>query len=329
MNGKPFSPLGTAAGLMTVTKASTEDKCIDWPAEIEKLLHDHAGELAAVTHALSSVGCLVPQMPATLRLQTVHRMLDLCEKMELPTGRSSLHFLDGRLMQALQTPERLQLATRLRQRLEDSRIFARETAMWGLVRTIPHLHSIHQKEFAQSIFSLCVDNYMRHHALEGLCTLIFSLSREPRIEMVLFFTEELKRENKFLTRYFTLELLKKVASALPAGHLLLVTDAVAPMIYHTDSDVVRKTLDFYISVMNFISPEQRYSYAQMLAALANDASLREDVIAALERIVPLLPHNEERSSFRELLESSENTISGYNFDSLEGLFEPLYSAYKH
>lgn len=279
--------------------------------------------------ALINVGCMIPQIQSSMRLILVHRLLDLSETIELPLGRSSFHFLDNMLVESLAPDERLQIAQRLSLKITDGLLFTRETYLWGLVRVIPHLHPIHQKEYAQTIFSLSEDSMMRHHALDALCTLIFSLAREPRMGMVLFFVDELIRDSKFISKYFALELLKKTASSLIENELILVADKIAVFIFNTDPDVVRKTCDYYASIMSFIPMSQRASYTQMIASLATDESLREDIFMTLERIIPVLPQSEERNRFCDLLKNEESRISGVYFDSSEGLFEPLYTTYKH
>lgn len=327
MNGKQATSIGVDS--ITITPVATPEKQIDWENQFERVLKSARHDGISMAQSLITLGCLIPQMPETSRLGAVEKILDLCQSTDLPYGKSTFHFLDNGLMQSLSPSQRAQIAARLRKSMDESRHFTREATLWGLVRVIPFLHSIHQREYAQSIFSLCGDGTMRHHALEALCSLIFSLSREPRMMLMMFFADELRRENDFLTKYFTLELLKKTSSALPEEPLLQVVDRVAPLIYSTDSDVVRKALDYFVAIMSFIPGGQRYCYIQMLSGLVNDGALREDVIVALDRLVPLLPTDEERACFREILGAQEISISGYFFDTSEGLFEPLYSAYKH
>lgn len=329
MNDNSFAKGKIVGEYLTVQSVKVEQKNIDWQAQIERILRTAPKDAAGVMQTLINVGCMIPQIQSSMRLILVHRLLDLCETIDMPMGRASLHFLDNVLVESLAPDERIQIAQRLSKKIADELLFTRETYLWGLVRIIPHLHPIHQKEYAQAIFTLSEDSMMRHHALDALCALIFSLAREPRMGMVLFFVDELSRDSKFLSKYFALELLKKTASALPENELVMVADKIAVLIFHTDPDVVRKTCDYFASIMSFIPLAQRASYAQMMATLVSDENLREDVFMALERIVPLIPQSEARLQFCDLLKNDESCVSGVYFDSSEGLFEPLYSTYKH
>lgn len=286
------------------------------------------GNAVTAENILSCFTYAIPKFDTNRRFAYVAKMLAISEKLESNSGRAAFHFLATGLLRSLSTTERVTLAGMMRDNMVSHQSITHEAAMWGLIRIIPHLHNLNKKEFAHDIFMMSRDPQMRHHVLEGLTALIFSLDRDDRTGMVMFFAEGLKRECPYLLKYFTIELLKKIVSALPEAERLLIADAVAPLVFHTDQDLVRNSLDFFVTVMGFIDETQRYHYAQMLATLLGDVGLQDDAVVALERILPYLGDEIERQVIRAQLEP----FAGFDDPGLGDallFLEPLFGEAKH
>lgn len=276
---------------------------------IEKLFLKSEEAAAKNSSILLCLSYLVPKISNDKRYETILKMVSLVENSSEINGKAAFQFLEPKFMRSLGKKERLDLATLLKSQMQNGTLMNSEKNLWGLVRIIPHLHELHQKQFAQDIYLMIEDTYLRNQVLEALCNLVFSLNREERAGLTYFFGENLKKENGCAKKYFIIELLENVSSSLPENDRLTIADCVAPLLYNTDHDIARKSLDFFSGTISFLPSNQRSHYAQMISALVNDLTLKEDVLLSLEKIIPHITIDEERKPFENIMRLYASNLS--------------------
>ena len=146
-----------------------------------------------IPHVMRSLGGLIPQLRSDCRFRCVVKILDLSEQAPSISRKDLFHVLDFALMQSLLPLEMITLATMLADGVAEHQGVLREAFMWGLIRVIPFMHAVNQKEYAFDIFRLQEDAVLRVQVLEALTTLIFSMDQENRVDMTFFFLDNLKR----------------------------------------------------------------------------------------------------------------------------------------
>jgi hypothetical protein len=233
--------------------------------------------------------------------------------------------LDASVFASLQPLELISLANQMVAYLECGSYLSRELAMWGLMRLIPYMYDVNQKEFAQEIYVTSSESYMRSRALDVLTDLIFSLKEEDRIGMCYFFADVIKSNEDYGAKTFTIELLGHVAQALRPRERSLVADCIAPALYFSDIYLARAALEYFAETLPHLPENERYHYLQMVAALTSDVSLRLEAVAVVDRSLPLLTLDNERNTFLGILENYSEEVSISRGDSAPFEDAVLYS----
>ncbi|MBU0504461.1 MAG: hypothetical protein ABII18_13305 [bacterium] len=209
-------------------------------------------------------------------------------------------FFNTHLMRSLQPLELISFAYLLSDSMSHKNVSISELAMWGLSMIIPLLHSVNQKEFAYDIYLVTTMKNRHKLGLDCLTDLLFNIDNAGRHSLIFFFSEMLKKDDT-VARYFIIDLLTKMTAALPEEERTSVADAIAPLIYFNDTILVRKSLNYFATVISLLPSSERFYYTQMIAGLINDHSLKQDVIKAIEKALPFLANEHEKMIFLELL----------------------------
>lgn len=274
-----------------------------------------------IPHVVRCVGGLVPQLRSDCRFRCVVKILDLSQQASNISRKDLFHVLDFALMQSLLPLEMITLANMLADGVTQQQGVLREAFMWGLIRVIPFMHAVNQKEYAFDIFHLQEDESLRVQILEALTTLIFSMDQENRVDMTFFFLDYLKRNESEEIKTFTLELMKKVAPVLPENDRLQVADTVVPLMYFGEEIVAKKTIDFLACSIGLLDEGERFHYAQMVAGLLDKPSLRTGAAEALERIIHFLNDEQDREELRQVMNRRQaDSFSEQEADQSEAVF---------
>lgn len=265
------------------------------------------------------VGFMVPYLPANRRFPFLSRLINVLHASEKDFGKDIYNALDFSVARFLQPLELLSLANLLSEFMHSQNNKWREASMWGLIRVIPHLHPVNQKEYAQDIYLLGAYPEMRSKVVDGLTSLIYSLNQEARTDLTVFFADMLKKQDVLGSRGFAIDLLVRVTPSLAEEDRVMLADHVSPLIYFTDTDLVKKTIRYFASVISLLPVNERHHYTHMIAGLVNDNTLRTDVIQAIEKSLPFLSNSKDKLQFLELLMQYRNTVTEAHDDSTLGL----------
>ncbi|MCP5465042.1 MAG: hypothetical protein H7A33_08475 [Deltaproteobacteria bacterium] len=246
-------------------------------------------------------GRLLPLVAKNQKYSCVLKLFDVMRASHHRFGKEIYSFLDFSLLRDLEHLERINLANRLSESLNDADQISKEAALAGLVHLIPHLHPVHQKEYALDIFELHKEQHMTDYILKSLTSLIFDLDLASRVDITFFFADYLKRHSETESKVFVLDLLRGVTSALPEKERLAIADIVAPLIYFSNTELVKKSIQFFSDVINLLPELDRFHFTQLMAGLINDSSVRGDVVKALEKALPFLGAPIEQAQIKELL----------------------------
>ncbi|MBF0105075.1 MAG: hypothetical protein HQM16_07075 [Deltaproteobacteria bacterium] len=255
-----------------------------------------------VERILSRILSLIPHVPSAKRYHCLSEIMELLLKSHRLQTRDIYNVLDFSVVESLQPLEILTLANTLADQMNQNDDVLREASLWGLIRLIPHMHSVNQREYAHDVFYLHRDFCLRGCVLEALTTLIFSMDQEARAGMIFFFADILKENDCRDAKYFTLHLLQCVTASLPEGERVLVADVVLPLVYFSDIEIVKRAVDFFAVTISLLPQSERGHYTQVIAGLINDLSVKPHVVNVLERALPFLSGEDEREHFRELLD---------------------------
>jgi len=288
---------------------------------VHKLLDACENDKNCIGRVVRYVGTMIPYISSDKRYACISKIIRILHDSEEIYGKDVYNLLDFSIVKSLQPLELISLANMLSDYMNQEDNQRREMSMWGLIRIIPYLHSVNQKEFAHDIYLWFDDEKIRDHVLEGLTSLIYSMDQNNRYDMIFFFADILKGNESPTIKYFALELLKNVIAALPEGDRVLVADNVAPMIYFTDTQLVKKSLEFFASVISILPAADRFHYTQLIAGLINDRSVRSEVMQAIEKALPFLTTQNEKIQFMDLLKqfdsdsSAKSDEDGFEYES--------------
>lgn len=281
--------------------------------EIELLSHGEKYSLVAalLEHSIQEadsaalmvrfVGSIIPYVHSSKKYTCLMNLIDTVQHSDELRGKDIYDALDFSVVKSLQPLEVLSLANQLSGYLHKGPQIAQETALWGLVRVIPCMHEINQKEHAQEIFLKSADESMGKHVMEALVYLMFNLDLRARLSLTHFFADVLKGQNDSTEKIFILKLFKHVTPTLPDKDRVVVADCVSPLLYYADSDLVKVALDYFGVVIGLMPENQRYHYTQLVTGIINDLSVRADALATIEKVLAFLPTESERSEFRDVL----------------------------
>lgn len=255
------------------------------------------------------VGFMVPYIPANKRFSLLSRLINVLHDSEKDFGKDIYNALDFSVARYLQPLELLSLANLLSEFMHSQNNKWREASMWGLIRIIPHLHAVNQKEYAQDIYLLGAYPEMRGKVVDGLTSLIYSLNQEARTELTVFFADMLKKQDVLGSRGFAIDLLVRVTPSLPEEDRVIVADHVSPLIYFSDADLVKKSIRYFATVISLLPENERHHYTHMIAGLINDNTMRADVIRAIEKSLPFLTNSKDKLQFVELLMQYRNALT--------------------
>ncbi|EKD51832.1 MAG: hypothetical protein ACD_62C00170G0006 [uncultured bacterium] len=243
----------------------------------------------------------LPFVPQSRQFAYLMRLIPLFGKIKDAHKANLRNLIDEEVANNLRPLEQISLAHELSNLLKDSNPIQVEIALGGLVKIIPQLHLVNQKEFLHDILDLSQQSALHELTREALTALLLSLESSHCADLALFFADLLKKENWLSRRYFIIDLLKQIVSLLPENDRLMLADQVAPMIYFSDMTLVKKTISFFATTISLLPITQRFYYAQMIASLINDYNMRADVIDAVEKAIPHLANEHEKLLFLELL----------------------------
>lgn len=281
--------------------------------KIELLSHDEKYSLVAVLLEHSArepgsaaivvrfVGSIIPYVHSSKRYTCLMNLIDTVQNSGELCGKNIYDVLDFSVVKSLQPLEVLSLANQLSDYLHKGPQIAQETALWGLVRVIPCMHEINQKEHAQEIFLKSADERVGKHVMEALVYLMFNLDLRARLSLTHFFADVLKGQNDSAEKIFILKLFKHVTPTLPDRDRVVVADCVAPLLYYADATLVKVALDYFGVVIALMPEDQRYHYTQLVSGIINDLSVRAEALATIEKVLAFLPTESERSEFRDVL----------------------------
>lgn len=274
------------------------------------LLNTCEEKTEVMNQVVRAVSLIIPYMASDKRYSCLRRLLSILRNAEDLYDKDVYDVLDFSVVESLQPLELLSLANILSHDMHSSQGVTREASMWGLIRLIPYLHSINQKEYAQDVCLMFSDPDCHQSVLSGLCALVFSLNQQNRLNLVSFFASSLKSMEDPESKFLTVELLKRVTASLPEKERVVVADCVAPLLYYTTSpELVKQTLDYFASVINLMPMNQRYHYTQLVAGMINDLSVRREVLFVIEKAIPFLSTECDRSEFRDILKRCRNVFS--------------------
>lgn len=281
-----------------------EFECLDGQEKYEctmKLLEACERNKECVDRVMRFVGHVVPHLKSEMRFGCVQRVIRILHESEAVFGKDVYNVLDFSIVRSLQPLELISLANTLADYMNHPDNQSPGVSLWGLVRLIPYIHSVNQKEFAHEIYQLNRKAGLRQDALEGLTSLIYSMDQRGRSDMIFFFTDVIKGNEDGEAKQFALDLLKGVIGTLPESDRVMIADTVAPLLYYSDTALVKKAIAFFASVMSLIPQQDRFHFTQILAGLIHDGTLRRDVVDAIEKSLPFLAGENERAHFRGLL----------------------------
>jgi len=247
------------------------------------------------------VGYMVPYISSDKRFSLLSRLINLLHESEKDFGQDIYNALDFSVARLVHTLELISLANLLSEFMHSKNNKWRQASMWGLIRVIPHLHSVNQKEYATDIYMLGQYKEMREKVVDGLTSLIFSLEQDQRTELTIFFADMLRQQDVLGSRFFAIDLLARVTPALAEEDRIMVADHVSPLIYFTDVDIVKKSVSFFASIISLLPVGERFHYTQMIAGLINDKEVHSEIVSAIERSLPFLLDSREKLQFVELL----------------------------
>lgn len=337
LNGMPWNGATALSGVMgglTVGQISeqgmianiirTEGQC-DF-REIELLSHDEKYSLvvALLKHSVQEpkiaailvrfVGNMIPYIHSSKKYTCLMNLIDTVQNSNELYGKDIYDVLDFSVVESLQPLEILSLANQLSDYLHKGSKISMEVAMWGLIRIIPCMHGINQKEYAQEIFFLSTDADMQKHAMETLVCMMFNLDLKARLSLTHFFADILKGQHENAEKIFVLKLFKHVTPTLPAKDRVVVADCVAPLLYYADGELVKVALDYFSVVIGLMPENQRYHYTQLVVGMINDLSVRADALATIEKVLAFLPTESERSEFRDVLKDFDQLHHDHDED---------------
>lgn len=281
-------------------------------------------DTSGIPHVICCLGGLIPQLRSDRRFRCVVRILDLSKQASSISQKELFHILDLSLMQSLLPLEMITLGNMLADGVAEHRGLLRETFMWGLIRVIPFMHAVNQKEYAFDIFRLQEDEGLRAQVLEALTALIFSLGLENRVDMTFFFLDNLKRNESEEVKTFTLDLMRKVTPVLPENDRLQIADTVVPLLYFAEESVAKRTIEFLAATVGFLDEGERYHYTQMIVGLLDKTNLRVCAAEALERAIHFLNDEQDRAELRHVLSSHEGHSSQPDQQQEEYQGEPAF-----
>jgi hypothetical protein len=299
------------------------DEKFDLAKQLLVLCQDEATKVQALVKALCS---LLPKLATDKKYGVLMKLTQvLHENAQKILIKDTYGTLDASVFASLQPLELISLANQMVAYLECGSYLSRELAMWGLMRLIPYMYDVNQKEFAQEIYVTSSESYMRSRALDVLTDLIFSLKEDDRLGMCYFFADVIKSNEDYGAKTFTIELLGHVAQALRPRERSLVADCIAPALYFSDIYLARAALEYFAETLPHLPENERYHYLQMVAALTSDVSLRLEAVAVVDRSLPLLTLDNERNTFLGILENYSEEVSISRGDSAPFEDAVLYS----
>lgn len=259
-------------------------------------------------------GYIVPQLGSGRRFACLVRIFEILHDSEQLFGKDIYNLLDFSIVRALMPLEVISLANILAGYVNSSPHRLKEVSIWGLVRLIPHMHSVNQKEYANEIFQMHTEPQIRSQVLESLTTLIYSMDQSDRANLIHFFADVFKKNESAGDKYFTVDLLEKVTPALPEHDRTYVAEHVVPLIYFSDTRLVKKAIEFFSMIINLLPSSDRFYYAQTITSLINDLSVKSDVIHAIEKSLPFLIRPEERNQLADILKQFGRTSYSSDVD---------------
>ncbi len=290
---------------------------------VKRLIAECESDTNIVMRVLPQIVSLVPLVNQDQRYHCIHRIISLLNAHPQTGTRDMYNILDFAVVKSLQPLELISLAGELAGHMNGGgHASQRESNAWALIRLIPYLHPINQKEFAHDLYMLHRDEHLRTMVLDGLCSLIYSMDQYSRSDMTFFFADELKRNEIPADKFFVLELLKRVTPVLPESDRIQLADGIAPLLFYTDTLLVKRAIDFFANVISILPPGERFHYAQLTAGLINDFSVRHDVVIVLEKAIPFLSGEAEKMQLSELIHQFEDSEgSRRDASSWEFVFE--------
>lgn len=278
---------------------------------IRTLIENCRVEKDLIPQVVQVAGYVIPQLGSGKRFTCLVRILEVLHESEHLYGKDVYNLLDFSVVRALMPLEIISLANILAGYVNQSPHRLKEVSIWGLVRLIPYMHSINQKEYANEIFQMHSDPQMHRQVLESLTTLIYSMDQGDRSNLIYFFADVFRKNESSEDKFFTIELLEKVTPALPERERLHVAEYAAPLVYFSDTNLVRKAIGFFSAIISLLPSEERFYYTQTVASLINDLSVKQDVIHAIEKSLPFLVRPEEKIQFVDLLKQFRQTEDVY------------------
>lgn len=292
----------------------------------KRLLATCQGETTKIPMTVKTLCHLLPRLAVNERYGVLMKLAQvLHDNAQKVFVKDAYSTLDPSVFASLQPLELISLANQMVAYLENGSYTSRETAMWGLMRLIPYMHDINQKEFAQEIYITSSESYMRSRALDVLSDLIFSLREDDRIGMCHFFADIIKSNEEYGAKTFTIEFLGRVIQALKPAERSLIADCIAPALYFSDIYLARAALEYFAEALPHLPENERYHYLQMVAALTSDVSLRLEAVAVVDRSLSLLASDNERATFLSILENYSEEVSISRGDSYSFEAATLYS----
>lgn len=283
-----------------------------------------------VGKVMSSVCKMIPYVSTDKRFSALTRMIALLHSAEDVFGREFYNMFDEGMVNSFMPLELISLAHLLSEGMQTASEAIKEVSLWGLVRVIPHLHPVNQKEFALDIYEMHTHPLLRSTILEALNSLIYSMDQHSRSAMTFFFAETLKRDEEAEAKYFALDLLKKVTPALPENDRLVIADTVAPLIFFSDTRLVRRSIDYFAEAIHLLPAEDRFHYTEIVAGLINDVSVRSEVVRAIYKALPFLAGDSDRGHFSELIRQYQGSSGAHGkgtYDHDDGALETAYYYY--
>lgn len=274
-----------------------------------------------IPRVIRCVSGLVPHLRSDKRFRCVTRILRLAEQAPSVTRKDLFHVLDYALMQSLLPLEMIALAGLLADGMLHHAGSYRNACVWGLIRVIPFMHVVNQKEYAQDIFALHQERELEQEVIEALTALIYSMDQQNRVDLAFFILENLKRNESAEVKSFTLELLNKIIPVLPENDRLQVADTVVPLLYFGEEPVTKKSIVFMTSIIGLLEETERVHYAQMMAGLLGRPNVHQLVMESIDRMIPFLNDEEDRVELRNMMNAHQN---GRVHDQEEEEQEPLF-----
>ncbi len=288
-------------------------------SEIERLSHEEQNHLidSLVNHMKKSppetrshvLRCLIEMTPNLEPDKLFYRLSQIISLLNIKMpiqGINQKTVISSEIIEKLQPLELISLAYELSEHMKGSGLLINDTSFWGLINILPHLHPLNQKEFAYDVFMLTTNPDKQALVLDGLTSLLFQTDHDGKMNLTMFFAEMLNKEDQPHTRYFIIDLLTNMTPALPEVERVLIADHVAPFIYFEDLQLVKKSIDYFASVICLLPAHERFSYAEMIAGLSNNNSVRNEIINAIKKAVPFLESHHEKTTMLDLLSQLEN-----------------------